>query len=391
MSDREEREQAQEHEAGRLCDFVDARREDILREWEARARALLATAQDLSGPALRDHLPGLLVWIGEVVRTAHEGGARTPGLLAEAHAQLRLAEGYSVTEVSRELSLLRQVILELWDAQHGPSVLVNEVLRLNEVIDLVLARSVRAFADAQQREVRERLDIERQMIGVVSHELRNPIQTILVAAEGLLLLSPDNRALRAIVRIRNAALRTGRLLRDLLDFTQARLGPGIHVTRAPADLHAIARDVVEEQRVLASHHDLRHVEEGDGSALLDPDRIAQVVHNLVSNACKYGAPESEVTVRTRGERDTVVLTVHNQGEPIPPEMLERLFEPLHRGPGRRGDGVGLGLYIVESIVRAHGGAIAVTSSAEEGTVFAVRLPRAPASTGNEGSRPAGNG
>jgi len=107
-----------------------------------------------------------------------------------------------------------------------------------------------------------------------------------------------------------------------------------------------------------------------------------VVQNLVTNALKYSPRGTAVRVQTGGERDWVTLRVHNEGAPIAPEALGRLFEPMQRATAevdRAGRSVGLGLYIVKHLVEAHRGAVSVESSAEAGTTFGVRLPRrAPA-------------
>jgi signal transduction histidine kinase len=121
---------------------------------------------------------------------------------------------------------------------------------------------------------------------------------------------------------------------------------------------------------------LMHQRHGQGACLMDADRIAQVVTNLVGNALTYGRPELPVVVSTKIEAKHCSLEVHNQGQPIPPELLPHLFEPLRRGEqqvklGSRS--VGLGLFIVQQIAVAHGGSVSVLSTAEEGTVFSVRL------------------
>jgi signal transduction histidine kinase len=364
----------------RLRDFVEARRDEILQEWERRVRARLPAARDLSEPALRDHLPRLLQWVAGVIGTDDPGGELKPGQLPAAHAESRVQEGYDLNEVAQELALLRQVILELWEAEAGANVVVEEVVHLGQAIDLVLERSVRAFADARQHEVQQRLEIEEELIGIVSHDLRNPLSTILTTADGLLRHHRDDGSTGALIRICNATERAERLVRDLLDFTRARLGTGIPVERRSADLHAVVRGVLDEARAQANGREIVHVEEGDGGVQLDPDRIAQVAHNLLTNALKYSPPDTIVTVRTRGEAEAVSLEVHNGGTPIAAEELAHLFEPLHRGAlttDSQDRSVGLGLYIVESIVRAHCGTVIATSTAEAGTVFMVRLPRAP--------------
>ncbi|HYO71661.1 MAG TPA: ATP-binding protein, partial [Archangium sp.] len=232
-----------------------------------------------------------------------------------------------------------------------------------------------------QEELRRRAEFEGQLIGIVSHDLRNPLGAITLGATALLQRGGlEERQAKNVVRIHSSAERAIRLIRDLLDFTQARLGGGIPVSRQPMELHGVTRQVVDEVRMA---HPERHIDvetRGDGRGHWDADRLAQVLTNLLSNALSYSPPGTPVKVRTRGEDGAVVLEVWNAGEPIPPEQLPRLFEPLERGAGqkdRAGRSIGLGLFIVRNIVEAHGGTITVRSGEAEGTAFTVRLPRHP--------------
>jgi signal transduction histidine kinase len=187
---------------------------------------------------------------------------------------------------------------------------------------------------------------------------------------------------KTAARILSSADRAHRMIRDLLDFTQARLSGGIPVRAGPMDLHDIAQHVVEETRIASPDRDIQVEFKGDGRGEWDADRIAQVLTNLVSNALAYSPQGTPVRVELRDEGDAVVASVQNQGTPIAPELLPRLFEPLTRGQRQGRDkgsrSIGLGLYIVDHIVRAHGGTVGVRSSAEEGTTFTVHLPRRPA-------------
>ncbi|AKQ69533.1 Chemotaxis protein methyltransferase CheR [Myxococcus hansupus] len=230
---------------------------------------------------------------------------------------------------------------------------------------------------ATEQEAKRRAEFEQLLIGIVSHDLRNPLSAISMAATALLRRDgQDDRQRKALGRILSSAGRATRMLRDLLDFTQARLGGGIPMESQWVDLHVLTRHVVEEVRLARPERTLEFECRGDGYGAWDPDRLAQVITNLVNNALSYSPDGGVVCVRTRGLRDSVVLTVHNPGPPIDPELRPRMFEPMkrpeHKGP--RG-GLGLGLFIVKHIVDAHGGAIRVHSSAHDGTTFLVRLPR----------------
>ena len=230
-----------------------------------------------------------------------------------------------------------------------------------------------------EEELRQRAEFEKQLIGIVSHDLRNPLNAITLAAAALLRREGlDERNTSSARRIVSAADRATRMIRDLLDFTQARLGGGIPLAPRPMELHAQVSEVVEEFQHTHSERTLALTTEGDTSGEWDPDRVAQAVANLVSNALKYSPSGTPVHVQTRDDGDMVVVEVRNQGETIAPERLPELFKPLSRGVAR-GDSqtrsIGLGLYIVDSIVRAHGGTIEARSTDEEGTAFLMRLPR----------------
>jgi PAS domain S-box-containing protein len=231
----------------------------------------------------------------------------------------------------------------------------------------------------QEEELRRRVEFEQQLIGIVSHDLRNPLNAIALGAKGLLRREDlDARTAASTGRILGSAERATRMVRDLLDFTQARLGGTIPLQRQAVDLHVLARQVVEEVQAAHPGRTLRVEALGSGQGEWDADRIAQVLSNLATNAVSYSPEGTPVTVRLREEGGDVVLEVHNLGTPIPPEAMGRLFEPLQRGvqgvdSSRRS--VGLGLYIVDQLVRAHGGSVAVRSLAGEGTTFTVRLPR----------------
>ena len=187
----------------------------------------------------------------------------------------------------------------------------------------------------------------------------------------------EERLHRPLQRIVSATGRAQRIIHDLLDFTRARLGGGLPAQCRALDFHALARQVMEELRAAHPERELSLEQHGDGQMFWDGDRVAQVLTNLVTNALHYSPPGTPVRVRTWSEAGEGGLEVHNEGPPIAADVRARLFQPLQRGV--EGDGarrsVGLGLYIVEQLVRAHGGLIDVRSEEGEGTTFRVRLPR----------------
>jgi PAS domain S-box-containing protein len=232
---------------------------------------------------------------------------------------------------------------------------------------------------ASEAEARRRADFEQLLIGIVGHDLRNPLSAITMASTTLLRCeSLDTRQRTALARILSSAERATRMLRDVLDFTQARLGGGIPMQPRPVELHELTRQVVDEVRLAHPERQLEVECRGDGRGVWDPDRLAQVITNLVSNALHHGLAHCPVRVRTHGTHDAVTLAVHNVGPPIPTDLRPRLFEPMKRAApkeARSSHGLGLGLFIVKHIVDAHGGSLRVHSTEQDGTTFVVRLPR----------------
>jgi len=230
----------------------------------------------------------------------------------------------------------------------------------------------------RQREIAEdRALLAEQTLGIVGHDLRNPLSAIQMSAEALA-LRPLDRDMQqsAIARIRSSTRRANRLIADLLDFTRARNGRMLAVSHAPTDAHVIARDIVAEMAAAHPSRALHHLPSGDGALVADGDRLAQALGNLIANALTYGRQDSPVTVRTVGQEDRLRFEVHNLGTPIAPEHRPRLFEPMTRGLDA-GDlrSVGLGLYIVREIALAHGGGVDCLSDAASGTTFIVHVPR----------------
>lgn len=226
----------------------------------------------------------------------------------------------------------------------------------------------------------ERGRFRDRLIGIVSHDLRSPLNTILLGASMLLerdeLEAPVTRTL---ARIQAAGERAERMIRDLLDYTQAHLGGGIHVQRKPVDLGLIVRRVIDEVEIVHPDRELEFVADGpSATAELDADRIAQVIGNLLANAVTYGTPGSRIRIAVGGTPTEVSVAVHNTGPAIPADRLVQIFEPMQQmlpNAARGQRSVGLGLYIVESIVASHRGTVEVVSSEDEGTTFTVRIPR----------------
>lgn len=370
-----------------LANLIRANMEHLLSQWEDFASTRLPAAKNMSKRALRDHAEAILLAIAEdieVPQSLEEQARRGRGLgeqrgmdvPGETHGTLRVEEGFSIEQLVSEYRALRSSVLSRWEsslptldrAEHG------EVTRFNEAIDQALAASMNRFS--------RKLESYRDLfLAILGHDLRNPIGAIHMSAVQLS-RSEDPAVSRSGQRILNSTRRMNRMVGDLLDLTRTRLGAGIPIARAPTDLAAVCREVLEEAQAQHPTRTLHLEAPGSLEGDWDSGRMAQVVSNLVMNAIQHGREDTPVTLQVQDEGLDVVLAVHNEGPPIPEPELDSIFEPLVRKTTSDADkkmasSLGLGLFVVRQIVAAHNGDVRVTSSVEQGTTFEVRLPRRP--------------
>jgi sigma-B regulation protein RsbU (phosphoserine phosphatase) len=221
------------------------------------------------------------------------------------------------------------------------------------------------------RAERERTSqFQEAMLGIVGHDLQGPLGAIIIGTEILEMESKDPAGAPVVARIGSFARRMTRMVDQLLDLTHARLGGGIPLARRNTRLLPLVRFVLEAQSRAHPKHRFDLVEAADVIGVWDPDRLAQVTSYLLSNAAHYGLEGAPITVAVGQGIGVACMTVHNElraGLPISTALLATMFEP------RRREGVGLDLYLVHEIIRAHGGTITVESS-RAGTTFRLTLP-----------------
>ncbi|MHB8419307.1 MAG: sensor histidine kinase [Myxococcales bacterium] len=248
----------------------------------------------------------------------------------------------------------------------------------------------RVHHDISRRELleqalRQAAAFQQGLVGIVSHDLRNPLNSISMAAGMLQKRGLDDEQRKIASLVASSAARMGRMVEQLLDLTRAQLGGGIPLDPQPdTDLGAVVAHAAAELRMAHPGLEIRESKEGDGRGEWDSDRLSQVASNLLGNAAKHGG--SPVEVGVRGWESEVVLEVHNGGEPIPADVLPVIFDPFRRGreaPSGIGsaDGLGLGLFICRAVIDAHGGKLEVRSTEAEGTIFRAILPRKRATSG----------
>lgn len=229
--------------------------------------------------------------------------------------------------------------------------------------------------EAALHESRQATELRDQFIAVLGHDLRNPLMSISAISE-VMLRRLDPEMAKYGARLRANARRMARLIDDVLDLARGRISGGIGGKIAPVtDLDERLREVVAELR--DSHADWNIVESYQTGDVVECDvgRVQQLASNLLGNALAYGDPAQPVSVDVSLDGNWLALSVRNAGVPIAPSSLARIFEPYWRPAGSQsGAGLGLGLHICAMIVKAHGGTLHVSSSAEAGTCFTARLP-----------------
>jgi signal transduction histidine kinase len=319
-----------------------------------------------------DHLPeflrGLAHWIdGDEVSAQHGFEA-----LADGHALTRQGHGIELDTLFEEYRCLRGVI-----GRHLGSIELTQELRvslrrLHDGLDQATAEAIRRFSAARDL-VRERF------IGILGHDLRNPLHAVTLAAAQIASRTcSEPRHARLASTIQRSSERMMRMIAEIIDFANAHLGGGIPADPVPCDMGEVCDDAVQELRLAYPDRDLRIDADGDLRGAWDRDRVMQVISNLIGNAIAHGSDPIIVHVCTSSDNERVITRVTNGGAEIPAAELAHLFDPFVRGQAmtRNREGMGLGLYIVKQIALAHGALINVTSRPGE-TAFEIAWPRVP--------------
>lgn len=250
-----------------------------------------------------------------------------------------------------------------------------------EMIGFHLNASERlATSEASLLDERKSSELREQFIAVLGHDLRNPLASIDAGARMLLKEPLTSKSAALVSLIQSSVGRMAELIDNVLDFAQGRLGGGLTLERnTHVPLGEVLEQVVDELRTAWPERRIESQLAMTKTVSCDRVRMGQLLSNLVANALTHGASEGPILVRAATLNGSFELSVANQGEPIPPATLKRLFQPFFRVAARPSQhGLGLGLYIACEIAKAHGGSLTVTSDHVE-TRFTFRMPLAPAS------------
>lgn len=373
----------------KLATFISTQMETILSEWERFAASLGAVTRDMDSLQLRDHARKMLEAIVLDIQTpqsdqvriekgkGHLSTASRALTAATVHGTGRHQDGFSLLQLTSEFRALRSSVLAGWlqtvDQTDAPS--LAEMVRFNEAIDQAIAESVEEFTTKSE----QARDVFLAMLG---HDLRSPLQAILMTAGYFERADLDPaRSITSAIRIKRNVASMATMVNDLLEYSRLQLGGAMPMVRLPADFAEICRRAVDDAR--AAHPACSIGIDADLPAPgdFDANRLAQMLANLLNNACQYATRGTTITLSVRQDHAGIIADVHNHGAVIPEASLESIFNPLVQLEvdqalvDRPRTSVGLGLFIAQQIAEAHGGRIDVQSGEGIGTTFSIHLPR----------------
>lgn len=367
-------------ETKRPSQYIRDNKDSLISEWEKEARKKVKAAADAHPLVLRDHLPTILEDLQDALsRVGSEEDARNAGSYAFSparsveHGQHRAStENYTVDQVIHEFIILRHILTDRLrnEAIGGPAT----VETINRVLELGMLKSCAAFSDSLQQ-------VQQKLVGTLAHDIRTPIS---IAHTSLELLDANELDPHEAKDLRQMARRgIGRaleMLADLLDSIRVKGGEGIFMQFEETDYVAELREAYEGIKLIYGNQVQLELPQRSVKAVLCASGIRRVLENLVSNAVKHGDRGRPISIALDEGEEDVLLSVRNEGNPIPEDQQRRIFKFLNKATGSAhttDDSWGMGLTLVKIVAEAHKGDVRIESAESEGTRFVLRLSKRP--------------
>ena len=346
-----------------------ALRNEVLLEWGKRVRQTVKEAERLPDPILIDTIPSLYDNLAEAITPEYPRATGNEGntVAAEHGGERARLTNYNAKSVILEYQILRWTILDVLKL-NDVELNDDEYRVINASIDGSIREAVNSFAVAQAA-LRERF------IAALTHDLRNPLSNAHVAAQ-LIERSSDFAKIKELAgRIIDNLNRMDGMIQDLLDSAKFQAGERLRLRLEEFDIQEVVKEI-HDQFTLTHGPRLRVI----GTAIRgwwDREAIKRAIENIIGNAVKYGAPDTPIRIKADLQNGRVILTVHNDGEPIPAGQFESIFQIFRRADAAKEggkDGWGIGLPYVRSVAESHGGSVAVDSAVHRGTTFLIDIP-----------------
>jgi signal transduction histidine kinase len=345
-------------------------REVVFAEWEKSVRASITEAAMLSHPVLIDTLPALYDNLLEALTPEYprtSAATATPSVATEHGGERARLTGYEAKAVIMEYQLFRAAILDVLQLNNVP-ISNREMQIISSSIDACIREAVTAFALAQAA-------FREQFIAALAHDLRSPLAAASMAGHLISRTKDIETINRYAVKITANLHRVDEMIREMLDTVIFQRGERLRLNICCFDLGDLVRDVLSESEIV---HGPRFTVSGTSVVgWWSRDAMKRALENLISNSVKYGLPDTPISIAFKEYHGRVLLSVHNEGEPIPPDQVESIFQVFERAKAAKEgnkEGWGIGLPFVRRVAESHGGSIDLDSAPERGTTFAMDFP-----------------
>lgn len=338
----------------------------IATRWQREVTRDVASVSPIFGEQLPLVIGGLAAWI-----EGREADAREAfRAFSELHVVERHRARASTPDVLLEIAALRAAVLATVVEVGSPDEIAAIVVQIARAIDVLAASALERF-EVEHERTRERF------VSMLVHDLRDPLTAVMMSANLLADMTLGDRQAQMVGRITRGARRIERMVEEVVEFARSRLDDGISLSPASFDMAEVCHEAIGEARTFPAARDIALDAQGDLKGSWDRERVRQALISLIVNATQSGQGAIQLLATERTDRAAVVTTVISRGPVMSPEMLARVFDPFGRAliDPARVRGLGLGLYLVDRIARAHGGSVTATSTAETGTAFTIEWPR----------------
>ncbi|MEO2062636.1 MAG: sensor histidine kinase [Christiangramia sp.] len=370
-----------------LVDFIADNKSAIAEEWIKFAQKNILLTKQMNREDIKDHVIQILDRIiydmrssqSDVEQKIKSQGNKVLNMAetqaANDHGEQRLDAGFDFMQLSAEFRALRASVLRLWAKEARADNWETdfyEMIRFNEAVDEIWMISLTRF--------QEKLNESKNLfLGILGHDLRNPISTI-KGAHSLLKLSENlsEKGKKTLAYTEVSVDRMTSLINNLLELTELRLGKGMSFQKVPIDLVELSQNIIHEHELAYPQIEFVLSFDDDIHGNWDRLRLSQMMNNLITNAVKHGSSTGTVQITLRNYERHAEFAVHNNGSHIPQEVLQKIFKERFTSGNKnelKENSYGLGLLIVKEIVEGHQGEIHVESTPQTGTTFIITLPK----------------
>jgi signal transduction histidine kinase len=337
-------------------------RNDVLSRWAERVTTEISVAADLDRPVLIDTLPVLYDDIAEAIAPGMPRPfATSKSTLALMHGQERAQmTNYGPGDLVHELQLFRDVIFTTIKAK-GVNLGMHECEIIGQSIEIATREAISGYSLVNAK-------MNETFIASLSHDLRNPLHVANATAQLMQLKASDPSLVNMAKRVCKKLREVDDMIQTLLDASLLNTHMKLHLHIEPFDMMALVGEVC------ADIPGGINVVGNSVNGYWCRTSMKRVLENLLSNAQKYGDPEGIITVKIDCVEERMMMSVHNEGPPIPAQELQRLFHAFERMENVSVKGWGLGLPYVQNVAESHGGSVIADSAKERGTTFTVSVP-----------------